>query len=311
MIYKNDEPYKLTKEDLKATYDFLGWDHKNGTLANAKKVRPAVVMFTDSMYTYDKYNKRKVRPPMVNLPMEAMSFEDTGSVKWNYSERPVQKEKETGALKYNKYFSITGTFSLGPDKIDLLFFLVTKSNLRELTETEIKNGTREQINRPVFKIENKEAEAKLKLEKKRIQNEIESYINGQPGVIWETEKVRRYAVVYGIDDAMNMGESEVRAALLGRLEGEAGGWNRFYALCNVQEETNQRYQIEMCKKNGTIKYFDKSRKWHWMNGNDKGSEICSMTSAYTTPEEALLQAMQVDQEIAEGIRSSVDYEIPS
>ena len=64
-------------------------------------------------------------------------------------------------MSYRKYYSMTGTFSLSYDKIDFLFFLVSKSNLRELSDKE-KADNLEQLARPFYRVENKEAEAKRK-----------------------------------------------------------------------------------------------------------------------------------------------------
>jgi hypothetical protein len=309
MIYRNDEPYSLTAKDKKIVYDFLGWKNTSGILEDAKKTRPAVIAFTETMYTYDRANKRKVRPSMVNLPLESVIFDEVeGSVKWNYSERPVQKSKD-GVMSYRKYYSMTGTFSLSYDKIDFLFFLISKSNLRELSEKE-KADNVEQLARPFYRVENKEAEAKAKLEKQRRKYEIQGYINGPDGVRWETDKVRMTAVVFGLANAHEMEDYELRSTLLGRLEGEINGWERFYELTDMQVETNMRYQIEICKNNKTIMYNGKARKWYWLeNQKDKGAEICAMNSSFVTPEEALLKAMQLDDTIRLNIQNCVDIPV--
>jgi hypothetical protein len=203
--------------------------------------------------------------------------------------------------------NLRSNFALTPKQIDLLFFLITKSGFRELTATEISEG-KVQKNKPAFKVENREAEAKVKLEKDKRKTTIKNYINGDDTVVWPFAKILKHAQVFGIEGAFDMGEFELKSTLLGRLEGEAGAWDKFWDLCNIGEEVDFRFMIEGAKANKIVKYFEKDRKWYWLD--DKGSkngEICSHTSLTSKPEDDLLTHMKNDDATMLQIKSNSEY----
>ena len=307
MIYKNDEVYNLTNEDKKEVYNFLGWEHKNGKLVNEHKIRPANIVHPESYYKFDKANNRMSKPSLFNLPLQANTYGENGTEKWNYCEVPPKYDGNNKEYIYVSHMNLRSNFSLTPKQVDLLFFLITKSGFRELTQSELDSGM-VQKNKPAFKVENREAEAKAKLERDKRKTTIKNYINGEDTVRWPIEKILKHAKVFGIEGAYEMGEFELKSTLLGRLEGEAGAWDRFWEQCNLGEEVDYRFMIEGAKANKVVKYFEKDRKWYWLD--DKGAkngEICSHTSLTSKPEDDLLDFMKNDDSTMLQIKSNSEY----
>jgi hypothetical protein len=307
MIYKNNEVYNLTDADKKKVFDFLGWENKNGKLTRPDKVRPAVIVHPESYYTYDNVNKRISKPALFNLPLEAIDYGEQGSEKWNYAEKPPIYDGNNKTYTYVSHMAMKSNFLLTIAQIDLLFFLITKSSFRELTDSEIASGM-VQKNKPAFKVENREAEAMAKLQKDRNKTTIKNYINGDATVCWTIEKIRQNAIVFGLSGALDMGPFELKSALLGKLEGEPGAWERFWAQCSIGEETDYRYMIEVAKANKVLKYVEKDRKWYWLDDKGgKNGEICSHTSLTSKPEDDLLNHMKNDDATMLQIKSNSEY----
>jgi hypothetical protein len=304
MIYKNDEAYHLTAKDREEVFNFLGWENKKGDLVAHYKIKPVNIVHPESYYKYDAVNKRMSKPSMFNLPLQATTYGNQGSEKWNYCEMPPKYDGNNKEYIYVSHMNLRAHFQLTPKQVDLLFFLITKSGFRELTQSELDSGLI-QKNKPAFKIENKEAEAKAKLLKDKNKTTIKNYINGAEGVCWSVDKIRQNAVVFGVVGALEMGEYELKSALLGKLEGEPKAWENFWEQCGIGEETDYRYMIEVAKSNKVVKYFEKDFKWYWLD--DKGAkngEICSHTNLVSKPEDSLLNHMRNDDATMLQIKSN-------
>lgn len=294
MIFQNDEPYKLTADDINSVYSFMGW-------TKSKSPRPAVIKFPESLYKVDRNNgNRKVRPLRVHIPLESTEFvEGIGSVKWNYTETPP-REVDKQMVYLRKSRPMTGMFTVGADKIDLLWFLI-KSKYRA---NMVDEAGREQSSKPLFKIEMKEKEAEQKLKLDELQTQIRAYINGPVTMRWPIEKIRKYAIAFGIEDADEMGDNEVKITLLGRINGEPGGYERFEALANSSEDTDLFYIIKKAISEEKIK-FTKKRKWVFLDENGKeAQEICG-TRYRLSNEESLVEFLKEDFVMKEAIANLV------
>ena len=281
MLYKDDVPFKITEKMVNEVYHFMGWSTK-------KKPRPAVIKFPESIYRQDRANNRKIRPLRVNIPLEMTMFiEGEGSVKWNYSESPG-REVDKQMTYPRKSKPMTGTFSVGVEKIDLLWFLI-KSKYRTNMPDE---PFRVQASKPLFKVEMKEKEPEAKLSKDKLQTQIKAYINGDVNTSWTIEKIRKYALAFGIEDAEEMGPNEVRMTLLGRINGEPDGYERFEKLANSNEETEIIYIVKRAVNEGKIK-FTKTRKWVFVENGKEAQEICGLRIRLTA-EESLVEFLKED-----------------
>jgi len=281
MLYKDDVPFKVTDSMVEEVYKFMGWSKKH-------KPRPAVIKFPESIYRFDRNNNRKVRPLRVNIPLEMTNFVDgEGSVKWNYTESPA-REVDKMMVYPRKSKPMTGTFSVGVEKIDLLWFLI-KSKYRANMPDE---PYRVQASKPLFKVEMKEKEAEAKLAKDKLQTQIKAYINGDVNTAWTIEKIRKYALAFGVEEAEEMGPNEVKMTLLGRINGEPDGYERFEKLTNSNDETEIIYIVKKAINQDKIR-FTKTRKWVFVEKGKDGQEICGIRIRLTA-EESLVEFLKED-----------------
>jgi hypothetical protein len=296
-LYRNDLPQgKLTKEQVQEVYDFMGWGQGKG------KERPAVIKFPDSMYFFNKDNNRNTRPPRVNIPLEMTEFVDgEGSVKWNYTEGiPREVDKQLVYPRTSK--PMTGTFSVGVDKIDFLWFLI-KSRFRANMPDETNRVT---AAKPLFKIEMKEKEARQKLDSERLKHRINAYINGPEDMVWPIEKVLKYAIAFGIRDAEEMGPNELRATLLGRIQGQPNGYNEFEKLANSDADADATYVVKKAINDKKIGFNKKTRKWVYLTEDGKdGTEICG-TRTRLSDIDSLVEFLKEDSVMLNAISSLVE-----
>lgn len=286
-LYKNDQPHKLTAKDLERVYKFMGWDKDKGT-----KNRPAVIKFVDNLYKFDRNNKRQIRPPRVNIPLEETTFvENEGTVKWNYTETPPRTNKE-GVVEYAKsHRPMTGPFSVDITRVDFLFFLLL-SKFRESSPGD--SSDRIVAKKPLFKIEFKEREAAAKLSIHSRKIEAQAFINGPIQIRWSEEKVKTFAIAFGIEEAFEMGDAEVRATLLGRLEGEKDGYKKFFDLMDNDEYADSMSLVSRAKSLGLITYFKPDNTWRYVINEKAEDIICKGLKSGRSKEQALADYLMSD-----------------
>ena len=271
MLLKNDQIYKLTDKDVKSVYDKLNW--KLG-----KKNKPAIVKIPEELYTFDRSNNRKIRPSRIHIPLEDKEDNDNeGTIKWNYCERPPQRDKD-GAFKYDrKVFPMTGDFPLSQDKIELLWFLLFKSSVRKPNYDENGNlepGEKLPKSRPCFYFQNKGKEAIIKLAKRQLRSEVESLILGKNA--WPEERIRKYAVAFGCDIDPEDSINEVKAILLGRIEGTPNGYQEFANLSEAENDAGILFIINNAKKKKAIGVSDEKNAWFFMEDGKFKTKICNL-----------------------------------
>lgn len=300
MIYRNDEPYSLTEEDKAEVYKFMGWKYKPSEsnykpiVSNAKPKR-AIIKFPEHLYRFNRANNRKMRPNRVHIPLEITEFIDNvGTVKWNYCVAPPRLEDKVWIYP-RKVEPMTGVWSVGTDKIDFLFFLI-KSPYRENLPHE---HWRQTAAKTLFKIEMRELEAQIRLEKDRLQTRIRAYINGPENIVWPIEKIRKYAIAFGVDVDDEMGPFEVKAALLGRINGEINGYERFEKMVNTDGEVKIRYAIKKLQEANKILFVDTARRWVYLTKNGKeGAPICTVRKGMSN-EDSLFSYLMDNQHVQE------------
>ena len=235
MLLKNDVVYQLSEKEIKAVYTKLGW-------SQTKRNKPANFKIPDERYTFDKANNRKVRPSRLNIPLiEHEDHPKEGTIRWNYCERPPQRNRESGQFVYtNKYLGMTGDFQLTQDKIELLWFLLFKSSVRRPNKDEfgqLEEGEKEAKSSPCFYVQNKGKEAIVKLAKRELRSTVEGLLLGKNA--WPEEKIRRFAVAFGCDIEEDDSIQEVKAVLLGRIEAIKDGYQEFANLTNAEADVER------------------------------------------------------------------------
>lgn len=271
MLYKNDVIYKLTDKDRKAVYEKLGW--KEG-----KKNKPVVFKIPEEQYTFDAANRRKVRPSRIHIPLaEKEDHDEEGVIRWNYCERPPQKDRQTDMPIYDrKIYPMNGEFSLTQEKIELIWFLLFKSSVRKPNYDEngqIVKGDKPAKSRPCFYVQNKSQEATNKINKRILRAEVEAFILGKNA--WPEERIRKYAVAFGCDVSPEDSLREVQADLLGKIEGTPNGYQEFAILSNAEEDAEILYVINAAKKKGVIMFSDEKNAWMFMEDGKMKTKICN------------------------------------
>lgn len=270
MLLKNDVIYKLSDEDIAAVYKKLGW--KKGA-----KNKPANFKIPEEQYVFDAANNRKVRPTRIHIPLqEKEDNENEGTIKWNYCERPPSKNEKGEFVYDRKVYPMTGDFELMPDKIELVWFLLFKSSVRKPNTDEFGNlekGEKPINTRACFYVQNKVGEAKAKLAKRELKSEIESLILGKNA--WPEATIRKYAIAFGCEVADDDTIFEVKANLLGRLEGTRTGYQDFAALTNSEKDVDLLFVVSNAVKKGAIGFNSDKNAWMFKSEGKFGTKICN------------------------------------
>jgi len=279
MLYKNDEPHTLTAKEKESVLKFVG-------------KYPAVIKFTDAAYSVHPDGKKR-RPYSVNLPLEEVIFtENIGSVKWNYCESPPKMDKITQEWTYpRKTMPMYGQFVIGSEKIDLIWFFINVSSLRELRDDET---NRIQVSRPLFKIENKRIEAAKKSEGYQLQARVYELVWGPSA---ERERLESYAYALGIGFGKTDTDQEIQVAVFGKINSEKDGAARFLKLINDERKFELLSIVKKAIANDIIKYHEQSLSWNLVDGKkQRGQEICKQIGGMTA-EDSIISAIERDKSI--------------
>lgn len=300
MLLKNDVVYTLSEKEIKAVYTKLGWTPN-------KKNKPANFKIPDERYTFDKANNRKVRPSRLNIPLiEHEDHPKEGTIRWNYCERPPQKNRETGMFVYtNKYFAMTGDFQLSQDKIELLWFLLFKSSVRRPNRDEfgaLEEGEKEAKSSPCFYVQNKGKEALAKLAKRELRASVEGLLLGKNA--WPEEKIRRFAIAFGCDVGEDDSIQEVKATLLGRIEAVKDGYKEFAELSDTEGDVERLYIVNSAKKHESISFDHETNTWYFMEGGKRKGKITNGRGSMT-PEMSLVTFIADNPDIGAAIEMSM------
>lgn len=253
MLYKNDELYKLSPNDLKALEGKFKYPMKIVYPANRIKKNPS------------PENKLPDKPNSISFPLRSMVTTKTGTDVWRYADNLLIQEH--GVKKYlPTNFRFTGKHVLEENDRELAWFLYTKSEF-------CGNGLNAGPN-PKFIFEDKVTEAEKLAERQSNAIDARALIYGKEVGLPE-EKLRVIAKAYFVKNVDQLTFAQVKLALEQAISAEGNeGYARFMEVTGSEAYLKLRMRLQNLIDAGKLNYDAGRREWAWMEGGKKIEAIC-------------------------------------
>jgi len=301
MLYKNDVVYDLTRfpKEIKELEAFF-----HGKFP-VKVVYPTERIRTSHL----KHNTKPDKPASISFDLYSVVKTATGQEEWRYAERMVVDSK--GNKKYlPKKFLYTGVRYLQRTDIELIYFLLFKSNYRVLSEEELKaDKTLKQTKMPKLMFEDLVSDAEKKAEKKKIDTKISNLLYGEDFGLAE-EKLRAIATAYGNTEIEDYSLAQVQNYLDNMIHSRKDGPDKFFDMVGDDDGIKTRVAITKVMKMGLLKHNDTKRSWFWQTGEKTTKTICT-TPPNKSPMEAIYDYYQGDQSFRDDVQACLITKKPN
>lgn len=266
MLYKNDEPYKLSAKEIEAVEAFFHGKFPVKVVYPPSRIVPSRL----------KHNRKPDQPRSISFDLKAVVRTPNGTEIWRYAENVLVNEK--GVKKYTpKKFLYFGFRWLQRNDIELIYFLLRKSEFRLISEEELKeNKNLVQSPTPKFVFEDLVTEAEKRAEKKKLQTKIDGLLYGEDFGLPE-EKLREVAGAYFIPNVADMTLAQLRWRLETKINETKSGPEEFFRMVNADEEIKKRMSITKVMDMGFLVYENtgKTKRWVWKT-KEGIQEICKV-----------------------------------
>lgn len=269
MLYKNDEPYKLSPNDIKGIEDFF---HNKF---------PLRVIYPPERIQKPKnaHNKRPDKPNSISFDLRAVVRTNTGTEVWRYAENVTVDER--GIKRFTpKKFIFNGIRMLDRKEIELIFFLKKKSPYCL--------GGDNQGSMVKFMFEDLVTEAEKKVARKKIQSKIDVLLYNEDLGLKE-DRLRSIAKAYFIKGVDGMSLAQVKMSLDQVINATKDGPGKFFEMVNADGEIKARSTITQAIDKGVIvlSTSGKTKLWTWKT--KEGSETICRVPPDKKPDEALYE----------------------
>jgi hypothetical protein len=292
MLYKNDEPYKLSTKEIEAVETFF-----HGKF-------PVKVVYPPNRIVKSRlpHNRKPDQPRSISFDLKAVVRTPNGTEIWRYAENLTIDEK--GFKRYTpKKFLYFGSRWLKRNDIELIYFLLRKSEYRLISEEELKENTvLAQSSSPKFVFEDLVSEAEKRSEKKKLQTKIDGLLYGDDFGLSEV-KLREVAKAYFISGVDEYSLAQVKWQLENKINETKTGADDFFRMVNAEEEIKTRMSITKAVDMGLLLYENtgKSKRWVWKT-KEGITEICKVPPD-KSPNEALYAYYQGNDGFREDIQA--------
>ena len=292
MLYKNDEPYKLAQPDIDAVKKFF---HNKF---------PVKVVYPPERIVKSRlpHNRLPDQPNSISFDLKSIvKSGDKGAEIWRYADDVIVDTK--GRKRYTpKKFRFNGSRFLKEEDIELIFFLLKKSEYRVLGDEELaKDKKLKQTTNPKFMFEDLVTEAEKKAEAKALESRISVLLyNKELGLPEET--IRKVAKAYAIKGVDTLTIAQVKILLDNKIhDKKLGGPDRFFDMVNADAELEARASIQSLEDMKLIYYDQGKTTWFWNATGEQGRTIIAKVSRSEQPMEVLFALYNGDQSFREEV----------
>ncbi len=292
MLYKNDEPYKLSAKEIEAVEAFFHGKFPVKVTYPPNRIVPSRL----------KHNRKPDKPNSISFDYKAIVRTPNGTEVWRYAENLVIGEK--GEKKYTpKKFLFFGARWLKRNDIELIYFLLRKSEYRLISEEELnENKNLVQSATPKFVFEDLITEAEKRAMKKRLQTKIDGLLYGEEFGLSET-KLREVAKAYFIAGVDDYTLAQIKWQLENKISETKTGADEFFRMVNADEEIKTRVSITKTIDLGLLVYENtgKVKRWIWKT-KEGVTEVCKVP-VNKSPNEALYEYYQGNEGFRDDIQA--------
>lgn len=292
MLYKNDEPYKLDAKEVEATKKFF---HNKF---------PVKVVYPPERIVKSRlpHNRLPDKPNSMSFDLKSIvKSGDKGTEIWRYADDVIIDTK--GRKKYTpKKFRFNGSRFLKEEDIELIFFLLRKSEYRVIGDDELaKDKKLKQTTSPKFMFEDLVTEAEKKAEAKALESRISVLLyNKELGL--PEEKIRKVAKAYAIKGVDSLTIAQVKILLDNKIhDKKLGGPDKFFDMVDAGAELEARSSIQSLEDMKLIHYDLAKKTWFWNAMGEQGRTQITKVSRADAPMEVLFDLYNGDQSFREEV----------
>ncbi len=295
MLYKNDEPYKLDKNEVEAVKKFF---HNKF---------PVKVVYPPERITKSRlpHNRLPDKPNSMSFDLKATVRTGSGMEVWRYAEDVVFDSK--GKKKYvPKKFRFNGSRFLDRNEIELIFFLLFKSEYRLKSAEELKaDKNLKQTRIPKFMFEDLVSEAEKKAEAKAMESKISVLLyNKELGL--PEDRIRLVAKAYHIKGVDELSLSQVKILVDNKIhDKKLGGPDKFFEMVNADEELEDRASLQKVIDLNYLRYDGSKNAWFWNTEGENGKGALCKVSRNDVPVEVLFEMYRGDESFREDIKALI------
>jgi hypothetical protein len=295
MLYVNDVKFVLGKSEHKKLEEFVG------------NRFPVTIKFADQVLSKStQQGKIKKKPGGILIPYESVIYTNDGTEKWNYTVVPPVS-KQAGVLEY--YSNSPGGELFGGVKhfhkkdSELLYYLVFCTPF-------VAGG--EHTKSPLIAVDDKKRAAEIKNTYRRKKSQVESALFGDKAI--HMDDVIRIAKAFGVGNADNMTDDEVRDALFTAIEArqndklKADGYAMFNELSDNPDRVKALSSIQILKDNKRFAFNNKSKEWSIVDESGKKIHLVGAIMANRTNDEALEKHILDNKQLLEMV-ADLAYEL--
>lgn len=292
MLYKNDEPYKLGQPDIDAVKKYF---HNKFPV---KVVYPASRIIKSRL----PHNRLPDQPNSMSFDLKAVvKSAEKGTEIWRYAD-DVMIDKN-GRKRYTpKKFRFNGARFLEERDIELIFFLLRKSEHRLIGDDELKKDAKlRQSSSPKFMFEDLVTEAEKKADAKALESRISVLLYNKELGLPEA-KIRLVAKAYGIKGVDSLTAPQVKILLDNKIhDKKLGGPDKFFDMVDANSELEARSSIQSLEDMKLIHYDLGKKVWFWNATGEQGRTQIAKVSRADVPMEVLFDMYNGDQAFREEV----------
>lgn len=292
MLFKNEEPYKLAQPDIDSVKKFF---HNKF---------PVKVIYPPERVVKSRlpHNRLPDKPNSISFDLKTIvKSPDKSAEIWRYADDVIIDRK--GIKKYTpKKFRFNGSRFLDEKDIELIFFLLRKSEYRVIGEDELaKDKNLRQTMNPKFMFEDLVTEAEKKNEAKALESRITVLLyNKELGL--PEEKIRKVAKAYAIKGVDALTIAQVKILLDNKIHDKRlGGPDKFFDMIDAGAELEARASIQSLEDMKMIHYDQAKTTWFWNATGEQGKTLIAKVSRTEQPMEVLFALYNGDQSFREEV----------
>lgn len=286
MLYKNDEQYTLTANDIREIKKQFPKFPVRLTYPE-ERVRPSL----------SKHNKLPDKPNSMSFPLSATVKTPTGSAVWRYAENRLIGNKGEFIYMPSNFF-LTGTYILHENDVELIWYLWKLCPYTLGGENY--NGVKPKV---VFEDLIGKAERKAENESKAA--DVKALIYSSKVGLPES-KLRQIAKAMFIPEVDELTFAQVKVAIEQEITRDRkSGVDKFLDMIDHDDFLEVRSTLQAAMDRNLIKFSAQKKTWGWVMGPGKKLEPIVEITASADPNEALLSYYMGNKKFAQALDASL------
>lgn len=286
MLYKNDEQYHLTAEDIK-------------TVRRKFRKFPITLTYPEERVkkSPSAHNTLPDKPTSLSFPLNTTLKTPSGADRWRYAENKIIGPR--GEISYMPInFFLTGTYILHENDMELIWYLYTKCPYTE-------GGLNYSGKKPKCVFEDLVGLADRKALREEQTADVKALIYSSKVGLSEA-KLRQVAKAMFIPEVDDMTYNQVKVSVEQEINRDkVKGAEKFLEMIDAEEFLIVRSTLQGAIDKGLIKYVPAKSEWVWVLGPGRKHQTFAEIAPGADPNEALMDYFKGNKKFAQMLEASL------